>query len=78
MRAPKDKIIGKVEPLIVINQTVDIVEVAHGVQTRATTISDFFAPGMCYTSYLNMQHLGTEHFFSFLLECLRDSSNYVP
>ena len=63
MRAPKDKIIGKVEPLIVLNQTVDIVDVAHGVQTRATTISDFFAPGMCYTSYLNIQHLGAEHFF---------------
>ena len=35
MRAIKQKKMGKVEPLIVVNQTVDIVNVAQGVQTRA-------------------------------------------
>ena len=35
MRAPEEKKMGKVEPLIVVNQTVDIVDVAQGVQTRA-------------------------------------------
>ena len=35
MRAPRDKKKGKVEHLIVENQTVDIVDVAQGVQTRA-------------------------------------------
>ena len=35
MRAPKDKKMGKIELLVVVNQTVDIVDVAQGVQTRA-------------------------------------------
>ena len=63
MRAPKGKMMGKVELLIVVNQSVDIVDVAHGVQTRATTGLDFFAPGMYYTSYLNMQHFSAGHIF---------------
>ena len=35
MRAPRNKKMGKVEPLMVVNQTVDIVDVIQGVQTRA-------------------------------------------
>ena len=34
MRAPEKKKTGKVEPLIVVNQTVDTVDVAQGVQTK--------------------------------------------
>ena len=34
-------------------------------QLNSTTVLDFFALGMYDNSYLNMQHLGAGHFFSF-------------